>query len=162
MTRPTVSIDREKKELVMSRIFDAPRELVYKTYVEPQLISQWWGAVGTITVDKMDVRPGGAWRFVQQDSEGNKFTFSGEYREVLPPERITFTFTYEEMPGHDILETVTFEEYEGGKTKLIDISFYETLEDLEGMLQSGAEQGTVVMWQQLDTVLKTLQSSERL
>ncbi len=79
----------------MTRRFDAPRELVFKTYTDPKLISQWWGIGGTTTVDKMDVRPGGDWRYIQHDDPGNQYAFSGVTRRLQPPERLAYTFEFD-------------------------------------------------------------------
>ena len=73
----------------IERVYDAPRELVFRAYTDPTLIAKWWGpAYLTTTVEKMDVRPGGAWRYVQRDPDGNVYGFHGEYREVDPPARL--------------------------------------------------------------------------
>lgn len=130
-----------ERELVTTHIFDAPRELVWKAWTDPKLIPRWWGPSRyTTTVEKMDVRPGGTWRFVQRDAEGNVFGFHGEYKEVVPPKRIVDTFEFEGMPGHILIETATFEEIDG-QTKVTQKSVFETAEDLEGMLASGMEEG---------------------
>ena len=150
-----VTIDHDNRQLVITRVFDAPRELVFKTYTDPELIPQWWGVGGQTTVDVMDVRPGGRWRYVQRDAEGNEQGFRGEYRDVTPPERLSYTFEWEGMPGHIILETLVFDEQDG-KTTIINTSRYDTLEDLEGMLQTGAEQGAAITWDRLAEVLKRL------
>jgi len=131
-----------KQEIVMTRLFDAPRELVFKAYTDPNLIPQWWGPKNlTTTVDKMDVREGGVWRFVQRDSEGNEYAFHGVYHAIVSPERLVYTFEFEGMPGHVLLATVTFEELNDGKTKLTDRSVFQSVEDRDGMLQSGMEEG---------------------
>lgn len=158
MTKPTITIDRAKREMVMTRVFDAARELVFKTYTDPKLLPQWWGMGGTTTVDKMDVQPGGLWRYVQHDDSGNQYAFSGVYQEVVPPERLSYTFEFEAMPGHVLVETILFEE-EDGKTKLTSTSVFETLEDLEGMLQSGAEDGAAVTWDRLAELISTLKTA---
>jgi len=130
-----------KRELVSTHVFDAPRELVWKAWTNPKLIPRWWGPRKYSTVvEKMDVRPGGTWRFVQRDAEGNEFGFHGEYLEVVPPERIVETFEYEGMPGHVLTESAVFEEVRG-KTKVTQKSVFATVEDLEGMLASGMEEG---------------------
>src|SRR2546429_229792 len=130
-----------KRELVSTHVFDAPRELVWKAWTNPKLIPRWWGPRKyTTVVEKMDVRPGGTWRFVQQDAEGNEFGFHGEYREVVPLERIVETFEFEGMPGHVLVESAVFEEIRG-KTKVTQKSVFATVEDLEGMLASGMEEG---------------------
>ena len=107
----------------------------------------------TTIVDKMDVRPGGLWRFVQRGPDGNEYAFKGEYREIVPPERLVYTFEFEGMPGHVILETVTFEEHDG-KTKLTDRSLFQSGEDRDGMLSSGMEQGAAETMDRLAVLLR--------
>jgi uncharacterized protein YndB with AHSA1/START domain len=157
MTQPSVTIDREKREMLMTRIFDAPRELVFTTYTDPKLLPQWWGIGGTTTVDKMDVRVGGLWRYVQHDDAGNEYAFSGIYQEVVPPELLSYTFEFEAMPGHIMIETIRFEEQDG-KTRLTSSAVFETLGDLEGMLKSGAEGGATITWDRLAELISRLQS----
>jgi uncharacterized protein YndB with AHSA1/START domain len=130
-----------KQEIIMTRVFDAPRELVFKAYTDPEAVPRWWGPEGLTTiVDKMDVKPGGVWRFVQRDADGNEFGFYGVYHGIVSPERLVYTFEFEGMPGHVLLETVTFEE-DDGKTKLTDRSIFQSVEDRDGMLKSGMEEG---------------------
>src|SRR3989475_10871342 len=134
-------VRKSERELVTTHTFDAPRELVWKAWTDPKLIPKWWGPRRYSTVvDKMDVRPGGRWRFVQRDAEGNEFGVHGEYREVEPPKRLVGTVEYEGLPGHVLVETAIFEEA-GGKTKLTQSSVFQSVEDLEGMLASGMEEG---------------------
>lgn len=144
-------------EVVMTRIFDAPRELVFKAHTDPELIPRWWGLRGNTTiVQKMDVRPGGTWRFIQRDAEGNEFAFNGEYREVVPPERLVNTFEFEGIPGHIILDTSIFEELPDGRTKLTATSLFTTVEDRDGMLNSGMESGSNESWDRLDELLAAI------
>src|SRR5947209_8504732 len=90
-TASTLTMPSER-EIVMTRVFDAPRELVFKAYTDPGLIPKWWGLrKSKTTVDKMDVRPGGLWRFVEHGGDGDENGFKGEYREIAPPERIVQT-----------------------------------------------------------------------
>ncbi len=132
---------KSERELVTTHTFDAPRELVWRAWTDPKLIPRWWGPrYLTTTVETMDVRPGGRWRFVQRDAKGNEYGFHGEYREVVAPKRLVGTFEYEGMPGHVLVETAIFEEI-GGKTKLTQHSLFENVEDLEAMLASGMEEG---------------------
>jgi uncharacterized protein YndB with AHSA1/START domain len=141
------------REIVMERIFDAPRELVFKAFTEPALIPKWWGQRNTTTtVDKMEVKPGGLWRFVQRDADGNEYGFNGQYREIVPPERLAYTFEFEGMPGHMLLETVTFEE-QAGKTKVKVLSLFDSVEDRDGMLQSGMETGANESYDRLAELL---------
>jgi uncharacterized protein YndB with AHSA1/START domain len=107
------------------------------------------------TVDKMDVRPGGMWRFVQVDDKGNEYAFHGVYHEIKAPERLVFTFEFEGMPGHISLETGTFEEFEG-KTRLTGRSVFQTVEDRDGTLKSGLEEGASETMDRLAELLVTL------
>lgn len=110
-----------KREFVVTRVFDAPRRLVFKAWVEPERAAIWWGPHGFTTVScKMDVRPGGAWRRCMRSPEGNDYWKRGVYREIVEPERLVFTYLDEDADGHtgpETLVTVTFAEH-GGKTKL--------------------------------------------
>jgi uncharacterized protein YndB with AHSA1/START domain len=129
------------REIVSERVFDAPRERVFAVYTDPQLIPRWWGPRRmTTTVDEMDVRVGGKWRFVSRDSDGRDQGFRGVYREVTPPERLVQTFEWEGLPGHVIVETASFEEIEG-RTKVTTTSLFHTTEERDGMLASGMEGG---------------------
>ena len=148
----TVTLPSDR-ETVMERIFDAPRELVFKAFTEPALIPKWWGQRNTTTtVDKMEVKPGGLWRFVQRDADGNEYGFNGQYREIVPPERLAYTFEFEGMPGHMLLETVTFEE-QAGKTKVQVLSLFDSVADRDGMLQSGMETGANESYDRLAELL---------
>jgi uncharacterized protein YndB with AHSA1/START domain len=130
-----------EREIVSERVFDAPRDRVFAAYTDPELIPQWWGPRGTTTiVDQMDVRPGGAWRFVGRDPDGGETAFRGTYREVTPPERIVQTFEWEGMPGHVVVETATFEDLDG-RTRVTAHSLFHTSEERDGMLDSGMERG---------------------
>lgn len=143
MSKLNLIAEPGKQEIFMTRVFDAPRELVFKAHTDPNLIPKWWGLrSNTTTVDKMEVRQGGLWRFVQRDADGNEFAFHGVYHAIVSPERLVHTFEFEGIPGHVLLETVTFEEHDG-KTKLTDQSVFQSVEDRDGMLHSGMEGGAV-------------------
>ncbi len=130
-----------RQDIVTTRIFDAPRDLVWRAVTDPEFIPRWWGPRSlTTTVEQMDVRPGGIWRFVQRDAEGNEYAFRGVYHDITPPERLIYTFEFEGMPGHVLLETVTLEDL-NGRTKMTDRSVFQTVEDRDGMLASGMEEG---------------------
>jgi uncharacterized protein YndB with AHSA1/START domain len=109
------------RDLVITRLIDAPRPLVFKAWTDPDQIARWWGPKGFVTVDHdMDVRPGGAYRFTMRSPQGTDHRKRGVYREVVEPERIVFTFSWiqpDGQPGHETLITVTLKE-EGTKTKL--------------------------------------------
>jgi len=130
-----------EREIVSERVFVAPRERVFAAYIDPELIPRWWGRRGTTTiVEVMDVRAGGAWRFLQRDPDGEETGFRGTYREITPPERIVQTFEWEGMPGHVVVETATFEDL-GARTKVTATSLFHTTEERDGMLASGMERG---------------------
>jgi len=154
MNKNNLVVDREKRAIRMSRIFDAPRPLVWRVYTDPELVPQWWGPrYLTTIVDKMDVRVGGVWRYIQRGPDGNEFAFRGVYKEIAPPERLTYTFEFEPMTGHISTETITLEDLPEGKTRITATTIYTTLEDLEGMLQSGMESGAVETWDRLEELL---------
>ena len=145
------------REIVMTRVFNAPRELVFKAHVDPTLIQQWWGLRAyTTIVDKMDVRRGGAWRFIQRRADGSEEGFHGEFREIVPPERFTWTFEWEGMPGHMGVETYKFEEH-AGKTTLTTTSVFGTLEERDGVIASGMEAGANESADRLEELLASLQ-----
>lgn len=141
MAKTEFIFEAGKQEMTMTRVFDAPRELVFKAMTDPKLMPKWWGPRDHWTrVDKMDVKPGGSWRFINGDSSGNEYGFHGVYHSVDAPERIVQTFEFEGAPGHVALESVLLEEL-GDKTKLVQHAVYQAVEDLEAMLQTGMQTG---------------------
>ncbi len=153
MSKYNLVAEPGKQEIIMTRVFDAPRELVFKVMTDPKLIPQWWGPRRLTTiVDKMDARPGGVWRFINRDASANEFAFHGVYHDIASPERLVYTFEFEGVPGHVLLETVRFELLDG-KTKLIDHSVFQSVEDRDGMLQSGMEEGASESLDRLDDLL---------
>jgi len=103
----------------------------------------------------MDFRPGGAYRFVHRGPDGEEHGFRGEFREIVPPERIVWTFEYEGMPGHVSVDTLTLEDL-GGKTKLTAHSLFDSVDDRDGMLQSGMEEGATETWDRLAEYVRTM------
>jgi uncharacterized protein YndB with AHSA1/START domain len=119
-------------ELVITRVFDAPRRLVFKLWTQPEHAVRWWGPQGFTTLScEMDVRPGGAWRRAMRSREGTVHVKRGVYREIVEPERLVFTYADEGADGrlgHETLVTVSFAET-GGKTKLtLGQAAFETAE----------------------------------
>ncbi len=151
--KPTMFGTLSDREIRMERVFDAPRERVFQAYTDPKLIPLWWGPRRYATiVDKMDVRPGGAWRYINRAADGTEFAFRGVYREVVRPRRLVSTFEFEGVPGHIVVDTATFEDL-GGKTKVTVTSRFETAEDLAQMLQSGMEEGATESWDRLEELV---------
>ncbi len=162
MGKNNLQIDRDKKQTTMERVFDASRELLWKAHTDPELIPQWWGPRGYETVvEKMDVTPGGEWRFIHKakDEKGKdaSYAFYGVYKDLKELEYITWTFNYEPIGlGHEITETVSFVDLGDGKTKVSVVSRYNTIEDLEGMVQSGMEKGATETWDRLEELAAKL------
>jgi uncharacterized protein YndB with AHSA1/START domain len=110
---------------------------------DPLYIPKWWGPRRlTTNIEWMQFRAGGFWRFVQHDAEGNEFAFHGEYYEIIRPERVDLTFEYEGMPGKVLFESISYEDVDG-KTLVTEKSVFETVEDRDGMLATGAEEGSI-------------------
>src|SRR5947207_15661949 len=111
-----------ERELTVTRVFDAPREVVFGAWTDPAQAALWWGPQGFTTIScEMDVRPGGAYRACMRSPEGTRHCRRGTYREIVPPERLVFTFAWEDAAGdlgHETLVTVTFADAGRGKTRL--------------------------------------------
>ena len=128
----TAAADATDRQLVVTRVIDAPRRLVFKAWIEPDHVARWWGPQGfTTTFCDMDIRPGGKFRVCMRSPEGTDHWKRGVYREIVAPERIVFTFAWEDAAGnprHELLTTVTFAE-QGTKTKLtLHQALFETAE----------------------------------
>jgi uncharacterized protein YndB with AHSA1/START domain len=151
----TMTVYSDGTDLVFERTFDAPRELVWKTFTDPDLIPRWWGPHGTTTtVVEMDVRPGGTWRYISHAADRNDVVFHGEYLEVVPPESFTWTFLFEVegMGDQGGPETFTFEDVDG-KTKITSRGHFASAEELEGALASGMTEGAVETWDRFEALL---------
>ena len=130
-----------EKEILFTREFDAPRELVYRAYTTPELIKRWWGGShGRVTLAEVDLRVGGSWRYVMTANEGTEVAFHGEFREIVTNERLVNTEVYEAMPDGEALVTVTFAE-ENGRTRMEMLTDMGSEEARDGLLASGMESG---------------------
>jgi len=150
MPKTNFTVKRETLEVAMDRVFDAPAAALWKAFTDPQFIVQWWGPRNmTTTIDKMDVKEGGQWRYIQRDPQGKDYAFHGVYEEIEEPRLLSNTFNFEGIPGnHEMYETVTLEEI-NGQTRAASTAHYANLEDLDGMLHSGMESGAVESWDRL-------------
>jgi len=156
VTKTTFLAEPGKQEIVITSSFEAPCQVVFKVCSDPKLIPQWWGpAELTTTVEMMELKPGGRWRFVQRDPAGQVYAFHGVYHTVALSERLVYTFEYEGTPGHVILETLTFEEQDG-LTRLIDQSVYQSVADRDGMLAEGMQSGATESMQRLAELLERI------
>jgi len=141
-----------------TRVFDAPRRLVWEALSKPEHYRRWWGPRSqTMTACHLDFRPGGSWRFVTRGPDGNEYAFRGQIREVVPPERIVQTFEFEGQPGTVMLDSLTLTEQDG-KTVMHATSTLESgaPEAVEAMLQSGMAEGAAESYDRLEEYLRTL------
>jgi uncharacterized protein YndB with AHSA1/START domain len=143
------------REIHVERIFNAPRERVWKAMTDPALVAQWWGRGNKLVIERMEVERGGHWRYVEHSDHG-VHGFEGRYREVTPPERIVYTFEWDGMPGHVTLDDTRLEDLGDGRTKVVTTSLFMTAEDRDGMLQSGMEGGMNESYAALDRVLANM------
>ena len=149
-----------KQELLITRRFDAPRELVFRAYTDPELYVQWLGPRRLkITLEKFEPTNCGSWRYIHRDEDGNEYAFHGVHHEVTRPERIISTFEFEGLPepGHASLEMATFEELPGGKTWVMTKAVFQSVADRDGMVQSGMEIGVNDSHDRFDELLAKMQ-----
>jgi uncharacterized protein YndB with AHSA1/START domain len=120
------------RELTITRVLDAPRSLVFKVWTEPSHLVRWWGPKNfTAPSCEMDLRPGGAWRACIRSPEGTDYRMQGVFREIVEPERLVFTFAWEDdegEPGHQTLVTVTFAEQDGRTRLTFHQATFESVE----------------------------------
>jgi uncharacterized protein YndB with AHSA1/START domain len=151
----TTTIYSDGTELVFERTFDAPREQVWKAFTDPEIIPRWWGPHGTTTtVVEMDVRPGGRWRYVSRAADRDDVTFYGAYLDIEPPERFEWTFMFDvegvgPMGGP---ESYTFEDV-GGRTKVVSVGHFDSVESIDGALATGMVRGAIETWDRLEALL---------
>lgn len=141
-------------EILISRVFDATPDRVFRAHLDPKALAEWWGPEEYAnTVDRWEPRAGGAWRIVQKAPDGTEHPFRGIFKEIVPSKRLTWTFEYEPLAGHIATQTVTFEPQRGGKTKLSVRVLFANQEDRDGMLASGMEGGMRQGYERLDDLL---------
>jgi uncharacterized protein YndB with AHSA1/START domain len=156
--RPTtVKAEPGRHDLFIYREFDAPREMVFRAFTDPKLYIKWVGPNDLVmTLEKFEPRNGGAWKYTHADKNGNKYGFHGYFHEVIHPERMTHTFEFDGFPGHISLETASFEALPGNKTMLTIHSIFQSVEDRDGIVQSGMEGGITQGFVKLDAILAEL------
>lgn len=143
-------------QILITREFDAPRHLVYRAYTTPDLIKRWWsGERGEVTSAEVDLRPGGSWRYVMIANAGFEVAFHGEYREIVPDERIVTTDVFEGMPDAAALTTATFAERDG-RTTLSILVEHSSQEHRDAHIDSGMEGGMQESMDKLEQVARSL------
>lgn len=143
-------------EIVITRAFNAPRELVFEAMTKPEHVSKWYGcATMTVVSAEIDLRVGGKWRYLVRMPDGSEHGFSGAYIEIVPPSRIVSTESYEPIgPGHEMIATLTLED-KNGKTILRNKLTYKNKADRDGHLQSGMERGMNETFDRLDELAQS-------
>lgn len=143
-------------QILITREFGAPRHLVYKAWTTPELIRCWWsGDHGEVTIAEVDLRPGGSWRYVMTANGGFEVAFHGEYREIVPSQRIVSTEIYEGMPDAEAVVTATFTEKDG-RTTLAMLVQHATREHRDAHINSGMEDGMQEAMDHLEQVAISL------
>jgi uncharacterized protein YndB with AHSA1/START domain len=148
------------REIRLTRLFDAPRALVFEVMTKPEHVKQWWGCLGegySVPVCEIDLRPGGTWRWVNRHPKG-EVTFYGEYREITPPSRLVFTEIFAQYP--DSISVVTTElNDEGGKTRVTTTVRYPSVEVRDMVMASGMSKGAGISYDRLEDLVAELQRS---
>ena len=151
-----VTAEPGKQEIFVTREFDAPRELVYKAHIDPNLYVQWLGPHGyEMILEEFEPVSGGKYRYVHKDKDGNEFGFHGTFHEMSIDSMVQ-TFEFEGYPGHVSLDTMTLEELPDGRTNATIHSVFQSVSDRDGMIQNGMEKGMSEGYERLDDILKTM------
>jgi len=141
MTETVITAEPGMPLITITRDFDAPRDMVFRAHIDPELLVQWLGPRDlTTTIDRYDARDGGTWRYVQKDADGNEYGFHGVFHGTPSPDAIVQTFEFEGVPGHVMLDTTTLEQRDG-RTLMRTVSSFQSVEDRDGMIASGMEHG---------------------
>jgi uncharacterized protein YndB with AHSA1/START domain len=146
------------REIRMTRLFDAPRHLVWEAMSKPEHIRRWWGALGegySVPVCEVDLRVGGKWRFVNRHPKGEA-DFYGVYREIVPPDRVVFTEIFAPFPDAGSLVTVELSD-ENGKTRMTVTAEYPSLEVRDMVINTGMAKGAALSYDRLEEVARELQ-----
>ena len=154
-----IETPEDRPVTIMTRTFNAPRDLVFKAHSSCEHVSKWWGPRRySFASCEMDFVEGGAWRFVLQNADGTEqYPFKGEFRAIQAPERLTWTFIYDVEPfnEHESVETIVFSE-EDGETTITVTSFYPSIEIRDAVLSTGMTEGAAETWERLEEYAGTL------
>ena len=158
MVKTQIIAEPGMPQIIITREFDAPRDLVFRAHTDPELLAQWLGPRDlTMTVDHYDVRDGGKWRYVSKDAAGSEYGFHGVFHGTPSPDGIVQTFEFEGVPGHVSLDTLTLQERDG-KTLLRSVSSFQSVEDRDAMVASDMERGVRDSGERLEELLAKLQA----
>ena len=148
------------QEIRMTRLFNAPRHLVFEAMTRPEHVAKWWGCLGegySVPVCEIDLREGGKWRFVNRHPNGEA-AFHGEYREITPPSRLVFTEIFEEFPDTVSVVSTDFAD-EDGKTRMTATVRYPSREVRDMVLATGMSRGAGISYDRLEDLVMALQKS---
>ncbi|MGN6721651.1 MAG: SRPBCC family protein [Marmoricola sp.] len=152
-TEATIEAVADLPLIRIVREFDATPEQVQRAHTDPELFARWVGPNSrTVTIDRWDARTGGEYRFTDTDCDGDAQSFHGCFHQIRPG-RIVQTFTWEGMPDGVSLDTLTFEEIEGGRTRLVGTSLVDSIEGRDAILRSGMDVGVREGYAKLDALL---------
>lgn len=140
------------REIRTERVFAAPRGRVWRAFTDPDLVARWWGRGNELVIERWEFERGGHWRFVEHGPDG-VHGFEGRIREIVPEERISETFEWDGMPGYVAVDTVTLEDVDGERTRVVSTSLFHTTEERDGMLNAGMEGGLEQSYAALDRLL---------
>jgi uncharacterized protein YndB with AHSA1/START domain len=156
MTELQITAEPGVPQVLTSRTFDAPRDLVFRAFTEPDLLVQWLGPRKyTMTIERYDLRDGGSYRYVHSDDAGNAFGFHGVFHGEPSPDGMVQTFEFEGAPGNVSLDTLTLEEHDG-KTTVRTNSVFQSVEARDAMVRSGMAEGMNDGYDRLDDLLAKL------
>ena len=159
MSKTQITAEPGIPQITITREFNAPRDLVFRAHIEPELVAQWLGPRDlALAIDRWEARDGGTWRYVHTDAHGNTFGFHGVFHGDPSPQAIVQTFEFEGAPGHVALQTATFND-RGGSTLVRTVSAFQSVEDRDAMVASGMERGARDSGERLAELLAKLQSS---
>jgi uncharacterized protein YndB with AHSA1/START domain len=156
MSQTAILAEPAKQEITITHEFDAPPELVFRCYTEPELVARWWGPrYLTNDVQQHEARDGGSWRIVQRTPDGTEHGFHGVFHLVSAPQRLVRTSEYEGAAGHVALETVEFENVQG-RTRVVTHAVFQSLADRDAMVSAGMESGVREGFERLAELLEEL------
>jgi len=142
------------REVVLTRVFDAPRHLVFAALTRPELIQRWFGPRGfSVPVCEVDLRVGGKWRYILEGPDGRRMGMRGSYREIAPPDRLVHMESFDDYPGESQVTTILVEQ--DGKTTLTATVLCESKEIRDGVIKSGMEDGAAETYDRLAELLAT-------
>lgn len=158
MGKTQITAEPGVPQIIITREFDAPRDLVFRAYTDPELLVQWLGPRDlTMSIDTYQARDGGKWRYVHTDAQGNAYGFHGVFHGTPSPDGIVQTFEFEGAAGHVSLDTATFDERDG-RTLVRSVSSFQSVEDRDAMVAAGMEHGVHDSHERLTELLATMQA----